>query len=481
MCLDAHAHGMRMDHPIFHTPNKVALTLEERPTPSSYASYPEGKDLGPTMSMWRVQTEGYLDGKGQLIGVVSRNSGFFDSPDVEWISGGVNSKGPMAVAIGRHGNFLHWGFAVSPKYLTDEAKLVFVNAVHHIARFDGQTPVARKVPGTMIRADLGQMIHGLSDEGYAETEARYERIRAEQAERKRKIQARIDGGGEVSELSRQIASSDREITTPGRLDRVRRSLGEDVVAALDDDPERVAAYLRDNMSYLHPIGDWYELGVDEELRRFGVANDDVALLERAVAGLSDETRAELCRVLLVRYTNQDHTTPAEWTRWFEDVREDLFFSESAGYKWLVNRRANAASRQAAAPPTPTPTAAEPLVASASAHDLGNGRFEVRVRFAVLDGWHTYRDVPANAPYIPLTLELQLPGGVKAQGEWTKPSARNDPHTEGVTVLDGDFTFTRVFAADAKPSKPIECTLRYQVCDERMCLPPAQETLEVELR
>ncbi len=108
---------MRIQHDIFNTPNKVNLTIEEQATPSDYSSYTD--ELGSTMPMWRVQTEGYKDGNGQLIGLVSRDAGFLDSPDTEWISSGVNSKGPNAIAIGRHANFFHWGFAASPTFMTE--------------------------------------------------------------------------------------------------------------------------------------------------------------------------------------------------------------------------------------------------------------------------------------------------------------------------------------------------------------------------
>jgi len=41
------------------------------------------------------------------------------------------------VAIGRHGNFLHWGFAALSDDMTDEARDVFANAVVYIAGFAG--------------------------------------------------------------------------------------------------------------------------------------------------------------------------------------------------------------------------------------------------------------------------------------------------------------------------------------------------------
>lgn len=76
--------------------------------------------------------------------MISKSAGFLDSPDVEFISGGVSAKGLEEVAIGRHGNFLHWGFSASPEEMTEEAKSVFANAIVYISQFAGQTPIARK-------------------------------------------------------------------------------------------------------------------------------------------------------------------------------------------------------------------------------------------------------------------------------------------------------------------------------------------------
>lgn len=98
--------------------------------------------------------------------MVSRPGGFEDSPEAEIISGGVSAKTWDAVAIGRHGNFLHWGFAALSDDMTDEARDVFANAVVYIAGFAGQTPVARNIttalsPGMILRFVLFRLPAGL--------------------------------------------------------------------------------------------------------------------------------------------------------------------------------------------------------------------------------------------------------------------------------------------------------------------------------
>lgn len=469
MCLDAHAHGVRVDHEIFRSPHAVELTFEERATPATYVHHPAGAGLGETMPMWRVQTEGYLDGTHQLIGIVSRDAGFHDSPDVEWISSGVNSKGPEAVALGRHGNFFHWGFAASPTYLTDEARLVLVNALHYIARFDGVTPVARKVAGSMPRSSLEQMLAGITDEGYARTEAQYAGYRAEDAARKAEIQARQDAGEELSEFDRMVLASP-PIQTPDRFDRVRGMVPDDTWAELGEDPARVEAWLRERMPFMRAEG-WYELVVDEELRAFGVANDDLALLERAVAALATEEDAALARVLLERYTDEAFETADAWSSWLEHNAGRLFFSETAGYKWLVDVHAPVRREL-------EPTPAQPFDADASASVLDDGRVELVVRVAILDGWHAYDRVAGHTPYRPLRLQAEAPEGWSADGDWSKPVARLDPTSPGTTHFVGELEFRRTFApgAGAAPPTELRCTLGYQVCNDHMCMPPTTTEL-----
>ena len=66
LCLDAHAHHFRAEHPIFHRPFPVEMTVEMRPTPEGayeYAYYHEGA-IPDSLPMWRVQTKGYMTDKG---------------------------------------------------------------------------------------------------------------------------------------------------------------------------------------------------------------------------------------------------------------------------------------------------------------------------------------------------------------------------------------------------------------------------------
>ncbi|MEM7165008.1 MAG: hypothetical protein AAF581_06055 [Planctomycetota bacterium] len=323
-----------MQHDIFSTPNNVELTVIDRRTPSSYANYPQGRKLAATMPTWRVQTEGFLTHPGQLVGVVARDAGFLDSPDAEWISGGTNSKGPAAVALGRHGNFFHWGFAASPTYLTAEAQDVFVNAIHYIHRFDRQAPIARKARGTRMRSALDNAIERISDTGYARVVAQYDARRNEAAARKAAIQKRLDAGQDISDRDRRELAR-QPLPNPDRLAPARRLLSEEAMQPLGDDATNVIEYLRQIRPYVRPSG-WYTLAVDEDLRWLGVGNADPAMLSRAVELLATKEHAALGQRLLERYTDQQLETHEAWSRWLQQHRQRLFFTEAGGYKWLVN-------------------------------------------------------------------------------------------------------------------------------------------------
>jgi hypothetical protein len=128
---------MRLDHAIFHAPLQPKLALGSIAAPEGYNDWE--KELPAKFDVWRVQ-EGDL-GKSIDYGMVSNPYGFEDSPDTEYISSGVNSKGPKSMALGRHGNWFLWGFAGDPTQMTDAARQVFLNSICWMKQFDGQAPL----------------------------------------------------------------------------------------------------------------------------------------------------------------------------------------------------------------------------------------------------------------------------------------------------------------------------------------------------
>lgn len=121
---------------------------EEWDTPGSYRRYPGGSSLPDKVKVWRVQQTG--NQKAHMVppfGAVSRAWKSGEVPDAEVLVTGYNTgKMNGAVAVGRHGNFLQWGFSAPPSKMTEAGRAFFLNSICYMAKFNGQTPSSAK-PG----------------------------------------------------------------------------------------------------------------------------------------------------------------------------------------------------------------------------------------------------------------------------------------------------------------------------------------------
>jgi len=143
------AHGESLEHEIFQKPYKVEPEFEHWDTPSNYHRRHLGKDKLPDkMKVWRVQNIGKRFG-----GVVARAYGFTDSPDTEILALGLNrGKEYGAVGVGRHGNFLQWGYSAPPSKMTEAGKKFFLNCLCYIHQFDSKTPLIRRTSSHRLNA-----------------------------------------------------------------------------------------------------------------------------------------------------------------------------------------------------------------------------------------------------------------------------------------------------------------------------------------
>lgn len=340
LCLDADAHSLNTDHPIFKGPLEVSLTFETKPTPSGTFHYASGVNLPKEMPMWQVQTEGYMEGKGYRIGQVASNDGFLDSPETEFISSGVCTKDINAVAIGRHGNFLLWGFSASPDYMTKEAKKVFANAVYYMKQFKGQKIIAKKLERLIFSRDYVKEIrYGLTEEGYQGYLAlirgfydKNEKERTDAILKKEKGEKLTDEEEDIIKRPSRPRKPDMpwEEYTKRYMGKFSEQFGTDVKSYLK--------YLDDNFEYLGYEKDkgYYGLVVDEDVKALGVSNRKIELLETCIALLNKDKDTELANRILKRYTNENFNSVKEWTSWFQLNKDKLFFTEAGGYKWLVN-------------------------------------------------------------------------------------------------------------------------------------------------
>jgi len=274
---------MRLEHPIFKGPLAPKLDLGSIDTPADYRSGPGGKDLPAKMESWRVQTGKFPDEVD--VGLVSSPYGFEDSPDTEWISSGVNSKGPRSVALGRHGNFFLWGFAGDPSQMTESGRRVFVNAVAYMKKFDGKTPLVSPISQSRDLALL-----------YTQYLAKY-----------------------------------------ANADWLKKMYPEEVRKSTGLDAAKIEAYYSENLEYVRVVDGAF--AVDPDAKTLGVSNRKPAILDRILARLAEDEKDALAWRLVKNYFERTFDGAAEFRAWVEANRTWLFFSDVGGYKWFVDHHA----------------------------------------------------------------------------------------------------------------------------------------------
>lgn len=281
---------MRLDHPIFNGPLDPGIELTQIDTPQNYRSWPGGKDLADTLTAWRVQNGEFP--QDMDVGLVSDSYGFEDSPDAEWISSGVNSKGPTSMALGRHGNLFLWVFSGHPGQMTGTGRRVFLNSVVYMKSFDGQRPLVQRA---MMARDWAFVYVG-----YLEHYAK---------------------GGEVPDwLENQFPKA--------------------AVQEAGFNQAGLTAWFKRNLEFLRPTGGG--LDVDPLVKELGVSNRRIEFLDALVQRLDRDPHGELARKLLKRYVGERFAdNPASFHPWLQENRDYLFFSDVGGFRWFVNEPAKA--------------------------------------------------------------------------------------------------------------------------------------------
>lgn len=337
LCLDNYAHHWKKEHPIFNGPFKVNIKSEMLPTPANALEYCPiyGYTLPAETEMWMVH-KAATEGSGR-IGMVSRPWGYLDSPEAEVISSGVCAKSIDAVAIGRHGNMFHWGFAAKPSDLTEPAKAALANAIVYMKDFNGKRIIAKKLDEGIPTRD--RAIANQYFDSQAANEADYKanldfynsnkEIRDTIAIKKARGQALTD----LEKMYEEFPMP--EMPVAKTYDEYIREQEPELYNVFGDDAEEYVRYYKKNMPYFRAEG--RGLVIDEDARSLKIANNDIRLLDKAIELLSgNESQAAMGRRILERYTLCRFETPAEWKAWLDANRDRLFFTESGGWLWLVN-------------------------------------------------------------------------------------------------------------------------------------------------
>jgi hypothetical protein len=279
------AHVGPTTHEVFNQPYKVRPESESIKPPGNYLDrhLPVEPDISDKMDIWYIQHSGKDYG-----GVVSRAYGFTDSPDAEALVLGLNrGKEYGAVGIGRHGNFLQWGYSAPPSQMTDEGKKLFINCICYIAKFNGKLPLVRQQGSPREDAlRLGAVVDRIKDEEF-----------------------------------------------------FSQNLGKELSDNYKNDQKKIVHYYVDNFELIYRQFSNLESGfrVDKELKSLGIpSNRKIATLEKLIELLDDPEKAPTAKIALARYTNMSAETPPEqWRQWLNENRDRIFFSDYGGYKFFV--------------------------------------------------------------------------------------------------------------------------------------------------
>lgn len=475
-CLDAHAFDVKTEHPIFHDPLKVDVKFEKRISPLSALSGVEGVEVPGIMDMWRVQTEGYREGGRERYrqGLVATGDGFEENADAESIAGGVSDKKRDAVAIGRHGNFLMWGFAADPSYMTEEAQRVFVNAVCYISKFNGELPKARKYEnGSVTRNKMRQQLALFKDEVFEEYVRNTKVFNEKLMGLKRDVENLKAAGKEVSgDLGVLAWPQPRKMYD--REEFLKAYLKYEWESAGCRDAEEYRRYLENNMDYFYGGKGDYKFTVDQDLKELGIPIGDVKGLDRAIEWLQGTPQErEKGERLLHRYTLKDFSSAAEWRGWLDRERMNLFFTESCGYKFVEKGKSMEVQHRETAS---SGGMEQENPVKVTAMRIGN---EVIIRFVIRDGFHIYASSGEAGAYILTGVEFTYPNGIEAGGELICPEGKMYEADEAIRIYEKEVVLKQPIKVDPTNSKGrMICTVTYQACDNTICLPPVTEEVEI---
>jgi len=274
------AHAELLDHQVFQKPFKVEPEFEHWNTPEDYHRQHIGEDKLPDkMKVWRVQQSDKTFG-----GVVSRAYNF-GYPDDEVLVRGYNTgKEYGAAGVGRHGNFLQWGYAAPPSKMTEAGQKTFLNCICYIHKFNGKQPLIRKQSSTR-------------------------------------------------ESAVRLAAIINKVINQDHKDFFMSNFPKELYNEYRNNADGLVQYYEKNLELVYHNEVFL---VDHELEKLGIeSNRKINTLEQLIKLLDSREEANLAKYLLERYTEQSFMSKRGWRNWFEKNRKRIFFSDFGGYKFRV--------------------------------------------------------------------------------------------------------------------------------------------------
>lgn len=490
LCLDAHAHTFRSEHPIFKGPFEVKMSLEMQPTPTAAleSAYASEIPVPDSVLMWRVQTGGYMTDETFRSGMISKSGGFEDSPDSEFISGGVSAKNLDAVAIGRHGNFLLWGFAASPRHMTEEAQRVFANAVVYMAKFAGQTPIARKYFDAQSRSYINLQKYWVSHEAW-EKFADRDRVffaeltaRRKSALEKQKRGEKLTGEEKAALRSKITKVNDYKEHLAYYEPLLFKEFGANEQAYMD--------YYDNNRAYFYMGNGQKE--IDEDVKAWEIPNNDLRLLDKAIECLEKKMDTARANRILHRYTLCRFETPKEWREWYEANKNRMFFTESGGWYFMINtqdkqvpgndyramwEKLTRVYDNTSKERVEQTDDKNPVYTEMSVEQENKNEKVLAVKMLIHPGFHAYAKVASTDPFLVTSLKISLPAGWEKVGDIDYPAFKkyNDA---GTLIYEGEVVFRQRIKGSGKGE--VKCTMSYQCCNDQICIPPVEVEMKVAI-
>jgi hypothetical protein len=277
---------------VFERPNRIDGNLKRIDTPDHWKEQVKEE---------QIEVLRLVDGTSNAgPGWTSYSEPMAGAPEVEILCGGINSKTPTAAALWRQGNLMHFGFEPSPAEMNENGRALLENAIHYIARFTSDRPIA-------ITPSIFVTRKPSPTRAYA---------------------ARAFRPGEVDEtvLERWFA--------PEEVERLV-ALGE---------PGAVSRGFDEARPFYAPNAEG-KLVRDPDLMALGAGADDSRFFDRAREALASPDKTVRARALrlLRRFVPEGpqveveaEAAPQEWTDWIHSRKDALFFSEVGGWRWYLD-------------------------------------------------------------------------------------------------------------------------------------------------
>lgn len=438
---------MLRDHAILNSPIQLDLKAIKRiPVPAAWSSVIKDSEIEVLPLIDDPQQKA---GPGWCTYVTEHNQ----VPELEPILGGVNAKTPKAGAVWRQGHLMHFGFEESPAQLNTNGRDLLVNSICYIAQFVEDRPNVY-TPSVFYS--------------------------------RKRVMARDVIGRLAADPSRDLDRYLSAYLAPPLYEELKGHSREELNAWF----VKVEPFIA--------LDDTGKFVIDLDAQRLGLMPAKIEFFESALIML-EQPGADHSTVyaLLKRYvsdgpagdvTSTDNKWVAEWRQWLAENRDYLFFSDSGGFRWYIDRLAKRKriptqqlqiqdrATKPTAPPPPEPSEQEQVsvrVMMVPAQVSPGETSSMIVEVNLARGWHIYGRQPHRHVAVPTQLEVNLPVGVEAVGDWIAEEPVVDPASGGAAVFRDQVVFRQRLHASPSASlgdQAMSVKLVYQVCDDEICSP-----------